>query len=89
MRNVEYLGDGDPLERMYYCSPGVVHCESYGGMDYTLCGTSMDGDIGTVGSYRYVNKKINCPDCLALIFFCKKIPNKALDSGPEKKGKIR
>ncbi len=40
----------------------------------TLCKLEIDGDkaIG-IGVGKYVKSKINCPDCIEIIIFCKNI----------------
>lgn len=41
--------------------------------DYTLCGYTMDGDLGTAGSYEATCKKVNCLHCIAIVNACKKV----------------
>ena len=47
--------------------------------NYTLCGIETDGDE-TIGIAKGVvtNEKINCPDCIEIITYCKSIKNSAL-----------
>ena len=45
--------------------------------NYTLCGLETGGDnsIGIEVS-RVTNRKVNCPQCIGIINFCKKIKRK-------------
>lgn len=57
------------------------HVESPLVGDYTLCGLSLDGDDGSGGGAEISHPtrgKINCPDCVKFIRFCKTVPAKKL-----------
>lgn len=65
--------------RMYYeREHGFTHCEAAHGSDYTLCGFTLDGDQGPI---EEVKGLIDCPACLGVIQFCKKLRPKLL--GPQ------
>ena len=49
----------------------LIHCEASNGQDYTLCGFTLDGDQGEIT--EVANGKINCPDCIGVIMFCRGI----------------
>jgi hypothetical protein len=49
------------------------HCESADGNDLTLCGLDINGgDCGIEPSIPS-RANVNCPQCLEIIRFCKKI----------------
>lgn len=79
MKVIEFIGNG--VDDTELCSPGVYHSFGVIGGDFTLCGISLDNDTGTIGEYHTVNSKINCPLCIAVIEFCKKIPNPQISKG--------
>ena len=61
---------------MNYEIDGIVHSETYNGYDTTLCDLSIHtikDEFADIGIAKETNKKITCPDCLAIISFCKKI----------------
>ena len=53
----------------------LVHCEAANGQDYTLCGFTLDGDQGPIDEVS--DSKINCPDCIGIINFCRSLPLRA------------
>ncbi len=43
---------------------------------YTLCGLETGGDLSLgIHEGKSVSLKVNCPDCLRIVRFCKAIPN--------------
>ena len=82
METIEFLGTG--RDTTPGCQPGIFHADAgWGGDDFTLCGITLDGDEETAGDFRGVGgEKINCPVCLDIIQFCKKIPNQSLEPTP-------
>lgn len=66
----------------------VVHIESPEGQLLTLCGMSLEGVPGDVfGAYdayeeaRSTNKRINCPQCIMIINFCKTVHQNHIQNG--------
>ena len=57
---------------------GIIHCEAADGVDYTLCGFTLDGDQGEITEAVGRTAKITCSDCLGIIAFCRTIPQSAL-----------
>lgn len=59
MENIylEHDEEGTKLE-------GNVHAW-HNAMDFTLCG------LGNCEYFAYTNKKINCPECIEIIEYCK------------------
>lgn len=51
---------------------GPVHCESADGVDYTLCGYSMDGESG-LDFMKETAEGIDCQRCINMINFCKRV----------------
>ena len=51
-----------------------IHANGVLGSDYTLCGCDIYGDetLGWVGGVD-THKKIDCPRCIEVIRYCKKI----------------
>lgn len=52
-----------------------VHCQSADGNDYTLCGldaSTGDSNAGIEAPIK-TDAKINCPQCINIIQFCKKL----------------
>lgn len=47
------------------------HAEGAGGNAYTLCGLTLDGDPACIKHQEIVTGKITCPDCKAIITYCK------------------
>ena len=66
MKNIKFLGTGDPDYEGLICAPGTVPGE------YTLCGNTLDCDVMTAGDWESTNRKINCSDCLEIIAHVKK-----------------
>ena len=75
---------------------GIVHADSYCGLDYTLCGVDAsnvlnDGDeydndmasseTETEPCMSYTSEKITCPSCASLIRFCCKLGTKSIKEG--------
>ena len=54
----------------------IVHCDGVGGNDFTLCGFSLDGDQGEIIPWDV--SRIDCPQCLAIIHFCRSISARSL-----------
>ena len=53
------------------CS-AVLHLDSPLGIDYTLCGLSLDDDPKTTGPHEYVQSAaVTCPSCMAIITHCR------------------
>lgn len=57
---------------------GIVHCEAANGQDYTLCGFTLDGDMGE--TVEIVASKINCPDCVGILRFCETVPKRSIST---------
>ncbi len=53
----------------------IVHCYSGDGMDFTLCGFSLDNDQEEIKQIN-CDVKIDCPVCIRIIEFCKSISRK-------------
>ena len=71
MKAIEFNGDGDESTDCEKLNKGVFHLEGCG-LDYTICGETLDGDPRTAGSYKRVSvSSINCPDCVAIIKKCR------------------
>lgn len=51
---------------------GIVHSETAGGLDYTLCGAALEGQHGDQPMTETATS-INCRDCVGIITFCHKI----------------
>lgn len=64
-------------------SRGIVHADGQGGDDHTLCGVSAANILDDITAYEpnredielwpcmmYTNRKIDCPDCAAIIRHC-------------------
>lgn len=59
----------------------VIHADSNNGNDYTLCGYAYEGACmgeGDTGVQEVSRGKINCADCLRIIWHAKDIPNRVL-----------
>lgn len=56
----------------------VVHCEASDGIDYTLCGFSLDGDQGEI--IPGMVDKITCKSCIGIIKFCQSISTRSVSS---------
>lgn len=64
----EFDNDGEDF------APGL-HAFGAGGSDFTLCGVNLDGDGMTSGTWHgSLSSKITCPECVAIIKFCKALP---------------
>ncbi|SFC81269.1 hypothetical protein SAMN05421780_11062 [Flexibacter flexilis DSM 6793] len=52
----------------------LVHFLGFGQKDYALCGQDLAGDnlLGYEAS-QTTNEKVNCPDCIEIVVYCKKI----------------
>lgn len=55
----------------------LVHIDTHKN-NYTLCGLETGGDesIGIMLSEPVPNKRVNCPECIEIIKFCKSIKRK-------------
>jgi len=62
-----------------------VHCDRAHGSDFTLCGFTLDGDQGEITETS--GSRIDCPDCLAVIRFCRSISARSLTSAEREGGK--
>ncbi len=87
MQLIRFLGNGAEAGE---CDPTVLHAQGEGGYDCTLCGTTMDGDTKTAGSYELVEGKfVTCPHCIRIIKHCKtmryrsKAPGAGQEGGPD------
>lgn len=49
------------------------HCQGVDGNDYTLCGFSLDGQEGSIEEVKSSPPRVDCPQCLAVIYFCRKL----------------
>lgn len=68
MKLVKFNGDGADAD----IDNKATHATNPSGLDYTLCGVTMDGDPSTAGSFEMIEEKyITCPDCVRIIKFCK------------------
>jgi len=68
MKLIRFLGCGDVDVD---CS-AVLHLDSPLGIDYTLCGLSLDDDPKTTGSHEVVTASaVTCPYCNAIIKHCR------------------
>lgn len=49
--------------------------------DYTLCGLGFEGNIdhGAIAHVKKTREKINCPQCIFIINFCKSIKNNEIE----------
>ena len=68
MKVIRFLekGDGD-------VDAPVLHLGSALGIDYTLCGITLDGDTQTAGEYEVLDAPaVTCEACLATIEHCRK-----------------
>jgi len=54
------------------CAGIIYHCEDISGLDYTLCGVSLDGDQ-TETELASMSSKIDCQNCLGIIKFCRNV----------------
>lgn len=74
MKLIKFTGDGHDTQ------DPVLHLDAASGIDYTLCGITLDGDPQTAGSYVYVKAAaVTCPDCIAIINHCRGV---RVDSNP-------
>lgn len=65
MKLVKFDGTGD-------CDKNITHAKNPSGLDYTLCGITMDGDPLTAGTFKIIEAKyVTCPDCVRIIKFSK------------------
>ncbi len=52
----------------------IVHFVGIGQKDYALCGQDLAGDTGLGWEPgEQTKEKVNCPNCIATVEFCKKI----------------
>ena len=49
----------------------LQHAPCAGGLDFTLCGFTLDGDPDCIKHQEIVTGKITCPQCRAIIIHCK------------------
>jgi hypothetical protein len=60
----------------------VIHLQGAIEGDRTLCGYAQEGSCiegeGDSGFEEVSRGKINCPDCLRIIWYCQDIPRRAL-----------
>jgi len=71
MKVIIWNNDGE-MEHRGNCA------EASNGIDYTLCGVTLDGDERTAGTYELKEGKITCPYCVGIILFCKSINRRNL-----------
>lgn len=65
MKVIQFIGDGE-------AAPDILHCEAANGIDYTLCGVSLDNDTATIGTHKIVKAPcVTCPECIAIILHCR------------------
>lgn len=72
-----------PVIIIYEHASGATLRHSHGadGTDYTLCGLSTDGDLGSheeSADVAYSISTINCPQCITIIDHCKAIKSRDL-----------
>jgi len=68
MELIHFLGGGDGV--VDYSN--VLHLSSATGIDYTLCGLSLDDDPMTTGPHEIVSAtSVTCPECIAIIKHCR------------------
>lgn len=54
----------------------VYHCDGASGIDFTLCGISLDQDQSQ--TRLAVQRLITCKACLGIVFFCRSISTTSL-----------
>lgn len=65
---IRFVGDG----RSEDIDGSVLHLGGASGIDFTLCGITLDSDPGTAGSFEIINASaVTCPDCIAIIKACR------------------
>lgn len=75
---------------------GIVHADGHGGDDHTLCGVTAEKVLDDIADYdsdgediemapcmKYTNRKIDCPECAAIIRHCCRIGTRAIKKGVE------
>lgn len=50
-----------------------IHCHGVLGVEYTLCGLNTEVENFTTFKAEDTNEKINCPECILTIKYCKNI----------------
>lgn len=65
LRPVVYYEPKAPYGAGFHCA-GVS-------TDYTLCGYSLDQDQGPIEEVKNNPPRVDCPSCLAIIYFCRKL----------------
>lgn len=65
-------------KKFYEVEASLVHCGPADGNDFTLCGFTLDGDQGEI--VEWDGSRIDCPQCLAIIKFCRSIHARSLSS---------
>lgn len=67
MELIKFTGDGaDNFDADY------LHLPAATGIDYTLCGVTLDGDDRTAGSFLTVKAPaVTCPECIEIIRHCR------------------
>lgn len=58
-------------KKFYEVEAKLVHCGPADGNDLTLCGFTLDGDQGEI--IEWDSGRIDCEQCLAVIYFCRSI----------------
>lgn len=73
-KNIKFIGDGEYFQEF----PDQISYVHFDGplSDYTLCGWTLDGDTGTMGSYISTDELISCPNCIKVIKHCKSLKYK-------------
>lgn len=58
----------------------IIHAGRHDGLDMTLCGYAEEGecadDGGDEGLTEVFRGKVDCPECVGIILYCKSIPAK-------------
>lgn len=70
-------------------SDHCTHLAGHSGMGVTICGMEMDGDSSVgIDPAQNSDRRINCPQCLGIIYGCREIPKRWIGSATES-GKAR
>ncbi len=72
-RHIKFMGAGEDDNAGLICAEGPIN-------DLTVCGYTLDGDDKTAGGYIVTSEKINCPQCIQIINYCKSIKKSEYNS---------
>lgn len=68
-------------KKYYENASNLVHCEGVTAGDFTLCGFTLDGDQGRITPTT--GCRINCPQCLTIIQYCRSISGRSLSDSSQ------